>query len=399
MYFRAYLIMKISALTLLFSFNLKASNQASVSIGGQFGLDYQNHLAKPDGADFTNGANLRTADLYVTSNFNDSVSASLDLHFDPEGVELGTAFVRISKLLPMTDILIGQIPTPFHQAHDESRKYSTFFEQASIAALYPDMGPGLSIQHSHRAWSLEFAFVAPKLGAKFIDPQTYKPISTFYEKQNDQYAFILRGTGTPILSKMSTLHLGLSVTYEGEGYRFPGFTEVYGRNVPKVLLSEESKYVNLGLELSYQYGPVLFESKGAALVQFAKTMLGDKTPLFYGLETGLSWIITGQNRSYDTQKGEFLAINRENVGNFGVWDLGIRYSRIGWIQKENPYLDESINNINFALNWSPTAHMKFGINYLLGMVSNINGKDQYFAFADPKKIPTGTLSLRAQVLF
>gem|GEM_PF-4724181 len=368
-----------------------------IGIHGQLALDYLGHVQKQTGNTLTNGANLRAADLYVSANFNDSISANLEFGFSPDGVELGTAFIAFENLLPMTDVLLGQVPSPFCLENANSGKYLPFLERSLATAFKPCIGPGISVNHHQDSWAIKMAVKGTPLGRK-IDEKKYADTYT------DHYGVTVRGTWAPVLEDKMLVHTGLSFSYQsmaGEGSENQtsfSVSEVKGRNTGKIASGvkvELKDYMVVGLELSPAYGPFQLEAEGLVTMANPRAakqgFYSDKMQVFHAINAGANWVITGQSRSYSVKDGSFGAIKRDEVGDFGIWQLGVRYSRLDLSTDTKKNVDA--NNLTFALNWYPTEYLRLGMNYVMSMMSE-NMKQ-----ISRTNAPEGTLALRVQTVF
>jgi phosphate-selective porin OprO/OprP len=392
-----------SLLVALMTTSLFAKVMPDIAVHGQLALDYLGHIQKQTGSTLTNGASLRAADLYVSANFNDSISANLEFGFSPDGVELGTAFIAFENLLPMTDVLLGQVPSPFCLENANSGKYLPFLERSLATAFKPCIGPGISVNHHQDSWAIKMAVKGTPLGHKKADGKKYS------ESHTDHYGVTVRGTWAPVLEDKMLVHTGLSFSYQsmaGEGLdNLTSFSvsEVKGRNTAKIAskLSVPLKdYMVFGLEASPAYGPFQLEAESLLAVANIRDISGlaalgfNKTQILQAHNIGANWVITGQSRSYSVKDGSFGAIKRDEVGDFGIWQLGVRYSRLdlsGNKEKDTP--KTVADNLTFALNWYPTEYLRLGMNYVMSMMS-----DNMKAYSGTDA-PEGTLALRVQTVF
>lgn len=394
--------LSLSLLAGLMTTSLFAKVMPDIGVHGQLALDYINHVQTQKGHSLTNGAYLRAADLYFSADFNDSIKLNLELGFSPEGVEIGTAFVTFENILPMTDVLIGQIPSPFCLENANSGKYLPFFERSLATAFKPCIGPGISVNHHQDTWALKLAFKGTKLGHKTRSGKTYS--SNF----SDHYGVTARATWAPVLEDNMLVHTGLSFSYQsmaGSGTDNPtAFTvgEAKGRNTEKLGVGDLflKDYMVIGLELSPVYGPFQLEAEGLlTMANPRKGQMNDKMQMFHAINAGVNWVITGQSRSYSVKDGSFGAIKRDDVGDFGIWQLGVRYSRLDL--STDTVKDIAANNLTFALNWYPTANLRVGMNYVMSMMSDKMKTASKAAQKDTSAFnaPEGTLALRIQTVF
>jgi phosphate-selective porin OprO/OprP len=90
---------------------------------------------------------------------------------------------------------------------------------------------------------------------------------------------------------------------------------------------------------------------------------------WYGLMT---WVLTGERRSYDPSTASFRAPRPQSPlsGGTGVWELALRYSAIDLEDDGAPAIafGDAIhggrqNVRNFAINWYPTRHLHLALTH------------------------------------
>ena len=377
-----------------FVFANEESESRIFSWSGRFAFDYNANVKKPKDFGLTNGAALRSADLSFGVDFQNSISLNLDLEFSPSGVSIGTAFIKFEDLFYNTDLLLGQVPTPFCQEQGNSSKYITEFERSLISAFKACIGPGFYLNHHQDAWAVQFALRAPPFGYSLKDANDKK--HAYHDNFNDHMGGALRVSGAPIMNDDMLIHVGASGSYQAMAKGKAGqenmtrfkATEVKGRNSSLMEISETfdaKSFLVVGAELSPVYGPFQLESE--ALFNFVSPRLsGSKADMIYGVKTGFNWIMTGQQRTYSVAHGTFGKISRKDVGAFGVWQTGIRYSHLN-LTKHGGDIKKA-HNITGALNWYPTAELRLGANYVHSMQTLAAEKRDF-----------GTFALRMQLVF
>ena len=120
----------------------------------------------------------------------------------------------------------------------------------------------------------------------------------------------------------------------------------------------------------------------------AEYLLGEGDPQtgpdadFTAYYATLSYMLTGESRTYDVKKGRFK--QPKASGNNGAWELAARFQGA-----ENDATSEDLNTVDVALNWYATRNVLFKVNY-----TTVTTDDQ-----NPGNENTDLVSLRAQWAF
>lgn len=372
------------------------STKPTVDITGQLMIDHVYHLQREDNPELTNGAALRDAGLNFFVDFQNSIKFNLDLDIDNTGLHLGTAFLIFEDLFPHTDLLVGQVPTPFCLENSNSGKWLPFLERSLASSFKPCIGPGVNMTHHRETWALKIAARQPLFGHEIkADLGDGESKDTEYsEFYHDHWGGALRGTWVPVFEDGKVVHIGLSLSYQDMAgvkddnpLKFLA-SEAKGRNSPKfgIVGLKAKDYMVAGLELSPLYGPFQLESE--ALVNQVRLREGDKKHLFYAGNVALNWVLTGQSRTYKVKDGAFGKIARTDVGSYGIWQLGLRYSHLDVSTSKEAKDKKLERNITAALNWYPTEEIKVAANYVYAMFEE-----------GSEKTKLGTLALRLQTVF
>jgi phosphate-selective porin OprO/OprP len=116
------------------------------------------------------------------------------------------------------------------------------------------------------------------------------------------------------------------------------------------------------LELAGKLGPLHAQSE----LTFSLVNQIDGPPLaFYGLYAQIGWFLTGETRPYDRDKGVFTEVRP--VHDFtchrgaGAWEIAARWSYITLNDKN--IAGGQLNNLEFALNWYWSRHLKLKLIY------------------------------------
>lgn len=365
-----------------------------VSWSGRLAADYSFSAVKPSSSALTHGASLRSADLGLTVDFNNSVSAVIELGFKPDAVSLGLAFIAFEDLFYNTDVMLGQVPTPFCQETGNSGKHLPFFERSLVTSFKACAGPGIYVNHHQDAWAIQFAFRGPTYGHTLTVGDKKEAYSKHF---NDHMGGALRVSGAPIMNDDATVHVGFSGSFQSMA---KGTTEVpnevsfkanevKGRNSAdfdiKSKAIDAKHFMAFGAEFSPQYGPFQFESEGIINLVTSRDS-SKKNDMYYAFYTGANWIITGQHRTYNVKKGSWGKIDRSNVGPFGVWQVAVRYSHLNMTPTGGDLL--LAQNITGNVSFYPTDELRFGVEYVNSMQTKGDRENNY-----------GTLGLRMQLIF
>lgn len=188
----------------------------------------------------------------------------------------------------------------------------------------------------------------------------------------------------PIASEATRtlLHLGLSARY-GK----PDDGELRLRSRPEAFPApyfvdtgsfKSDKTEMLALEAYYRPGPWLFGTE--YFVQWADAR-ETTDPVFHGGDMVVTWLITGETRTYNTRGGFFNAVSPARTvfeGGPGAWEAVARLSYIDL--DDGTHLGGKFWRFTPMVNWHLSDHMRFELAYGYGQLDrfDVRGATQFF---------------------
>ena len=133
-----------------------------------------------------------------------------------------------------------------------------------------------------------------------------------------------------------------------------------------------------GLEAYYRPGPWLFGTE--YYVQTADAV-ETSDPLFHGGDVSVSWLVTGETRSYNTVGGYFRAISPGRTilqGGPGAWEALLRFSYSDLA--DGAIQGGTLWRITPMVNWYLTDNARLEIAYGYGSLDRFDktGATQFF---------------------
>lgn len=342
--------------------------QFTANIRGMLQLDgaiYDQDSAGPLGADFRRGSfndttendrardmadgfNFRRVRLGVEGKAFGDFEYNLTVDFGGSGNEeagkinaawlqyngLGFARIRAGAYAPVTGLEDGSNNTS-----------SLFAERAGIAEVVRGLAGGdgrtaLGIYGGGDRWTLSGTVTGNTIGV-----QTY----------DEQLGFVGRATWVPYKRADSLIHLGFNanviVNPSATGPDVPGGapSPIRLRERPEIRVDstrlvdtgniDADSVTALGLEFGAQYKNLYVQAEYFDIgVERRVGTLSD--PDFSGWYIQGSWVLTGETRRYNGANAGFdgprptKAFNLKE-GNWGAWELGVRYSQLDLNYREN----------------------------------------------------------------
>lgn len=281
-------------------------------------------------------------------------------------------------------ISVGHMKEPFSLEEVTSRSNITFLERSLANVFAPGFSWGVASQN-----------------AVFDDRLTYglgvflksrKSATTSY---GDTWSYTTRVTGLPwYAGEDKLLHLGTSYSYrnppEAGDSGTPDGTvdfdqrpELYTQddivNTGNLYITRENR---VALEGAFVYGPFSLQS------EFIQTWLEPEdtsleTGYLYGCYGALSYILTGEHRTYDKNDGRFQGvIPKENFslknfslkdGTWGAWELAARYSYLSLDDGDMDIEGGEAFGITAGLNWYLNPNMRMMLNWVHSEREGIDG--------------------------
>ncbi len=195
--------------------------------------------------------------------------------------------------------------------------------------------------------------------------------------------FVARVAWLPIMEEKGTLlHVGLAGRYGLVNNRTLRLRSRPEFNVAPYFVDTEplaARDSRMGqLEVYYRPGPLLL-----GLEYFVQGVGATEQPdpLFHGGDLTVSWLLTGETRSYNTRGGYFLGITPERTvfeGGPGAWDAVLRFSFIDL--DDGAIRGGTFWRLTPMVNWYLSDNIRLELAYGVGQLDRFNtlGTTQFF---------------------
>jgi len=326
------------------------TDSLQMRLGGRLQVDAASYH-KQSGVDFGDGAEIRRIRLELTGTVGPDWAFRTSVEF-ADGADLKTAYFRYLGWTG-NELFIGKHREPILLNENTSSKYTTFMERAMITEMYPGRNVGVAWKHRGANWM-------GQVGVYTADVD---------EAADDQFALTGRAVWAPIRSKTDVLHFGIAGSLRdvpsGGELRFRARPESHVTDIRLIdtgTLTGVSTHRMLGLEAAWVHGPWSVQA------EYLDNWLGrDGMPTlrFGGWYAFASWFVTGESRRYRPERGVFGRVKPKRPldgGGFGAFELAARFSRLDLTDEE--IIGGREDNLTFGLNWYPTAHTRFSLNYV-----------------------------------
>lgn len=288
--------------------------------------------------DNNSGTEMRRGRLYLQGTVLKDWQYKFEMElFGTTGTEVTDAYVRYNGFKPFENvkplaITAGHFKIPFSLEQLMADKDLSLMERSLPNAFLKSRAPGIMLSSGGEHWSAAAMGFGEQLYSNTTTPQ-----------QDEGGGASARVTWAPIASEGRTLHFGLSGQYQkptqkvgDDTVRFStrpeshmtsltlidtrrGTTDISG-NIGNVKL--------LGGEVASAFGSVTLSAEYIR-AQIARDVGADLT--FDGWYAQAGWMLTGESRGYEVDKGIFKGIapaHPTNAGGSGAWELIARYSEI-----------------------------------------------------------------------
>ncbi len=183
---------------------------------------------------------------------------------------------------------------------------------------------------------------------------------------DNSYQITGRATAIPSLSEdeSNLLHLGMGLRYSNIKTEINGKTEAEFFQSPVFvetgLFSAEATFT-YNLEAYWRKGPLLLGGEYTGV--HVNSSVYDN-PRVRGYNVGVSWVITGEMRTYRKKSGIFNPVpvsKPVNTEGWGAWEVAFRYSTVNL---SDGSLDGGVmDTYSLGLNWWLTPRAQFSPNY------------------------------------
>jgi phosphate-selective porin OprO/OprP len=282
------------------------------------------------------------------------------------GVELKDAFIEFEHLPYASGLRIGQFKEPFSLEELTSSKYITFMERGLPNALAPGRNIGVML-------------FAPALQQRMtwaagIFRDTNEDTGSEGSTGGGEYNLTARVTGLPWYQADGERLLHVGTAYSR---RAVNANTVRYRSRPEVHLSPRlvdtgsftADNVHLfGQEAALVHGPLSLQGEWiTAAVDSSGSNRND--PTLFGFYAYASYFLTGEQRRYDREAGEFdrvkplrnFALGGSDSGP-GAWEVALRYSTIDLSSAK--LNGRELRNFTAGLNWYLNPNTRTMLNYV-----------------------------------
>jgi phosphate-selective porin OprO/OprP len=344
--------------------------------------------------DGDNATEIRAARLGVEGEFLEGFEFKLETDFADSDVDLKDAFIEYGgELVEPAYLRVGQFKTPNSLEQLTSRRFITFMERpAIIDAFELDYQLGLGGGVSGESWGVDAGVFGQNAS----------------QQGNDEgYALAARGHYAFLYGPeddRDAVHVGASVRYRNLDndtfdnqvrYRQRPFFHFTGtRSVDTGVLDDAEGDVWAGAELAWVNGP--FSVQG----EIANTALQrnngeDDANNLWGAYLGASYFLTGEQRTYDAERGVFGRVEVDRPlhdGGPGAWEVAARADYID-LNGDGVNGGEQISYIG-GVNWYLNDYVRFMLD---GAVTHVFDAADSAAAVDGSSNLIYGAGMRAQV--
>jgi phosphate-selective porin OprO/OprP len=290
--------------------------------------------------------------------------AELDVDFAENLLDARDMWIRYNFPNLGLALQVGNFKEPFGMERLNSSRLLTFLERASVSNAFP-LGRRIGI--AARYWN--------DLGQATVGAFGHE-IGTRIDKgtRDEGYSFNGRISAAPVNRHGLNLHLGAAASYKipdavvdlaENTIEIKARTETYVLD-PKMLhtgdISDVNYFTRMGGELMGISGPFYFQSEYQGTQ--VKRWYGKPTVKLTGGYATLSWMVTGETRTYYVDEGEVGPIE-DPTHSWGALELAFRYSMLNLDDFDAGIKGGKSNQLMFGLNYYPNVNIKIQFNYSL----------------------------------
>lgn len=317
------------------------------------------------------GTEFRRARLFVSGQVLDDWRFRFEHDFAAKrDFRIKSAWVAYKGFKPVT-IRVGNVLQPFSLEEMTSSNQIIFMERSLANAFTRDYKLGALLTTYGDNWG----------GAAGVFGNHIR------SGGDDGWGLAGRFTLSPVNNDREVVHLGIAAEYrEPDKVSYsarPESHRVDNRLISTGTISNVDATVTLGLEAAATRGPLRVQ---AEYMQAGVSTTTGTDADFSGWYAAASWLLTGEQRSYNSKKGTFRKLRPQS--HYGAWEVAARYSALDL--QDGGITGGEESNVTLALNWYVNRNVRLMANYI-------------FADADPN---SGGLDdspeifqLRGQVVF
>ena len=324
----------------------------SAKLGGRLHLDAAYY--EEDKNQLGDGTRVRKAWIELDGTFFQDWGYELDLAFEEENeIDIKDAALTYKGFWP-SEVIVGHFKEPFSLEEQTSANDITFMERALVNELVPQRSIGVGFRRHGANWNV----AAGLFGEDWNDDPG--------KERDEGWGTTARAVLAPVLTERRLLHLGA-----GASYRVPDEKEeVDFKTEPESSVTQldyldtddidDVQEMNTyGLEAAATLGPVTLQSEYVELEVFRNN--GEEDLRFAGWYVSGGWILTGEHREYDIDRGAFDGVTPRR--GMGALELAARYSTLDLNEADITGGEQS--NITIGLNWYPNTNLRMMLNYIL----------------------------------
>lgn len=325
-------------------------------------LDYAHFLNNEN--DFRNGTMLRRGRFAVKSKLWEVWNAEYDMDIADNSVEVKDMWFSYNGF-HNSIIKAGHFKVPFSLNELTSSRLLTFMERGYPNIFPPGRRSALGVTKWGNVWHFSTAVYGQELAEK---EQT---------RIDESIGFAGRFALSPRIGKNLLFHLGAGGVYqtpdndsESIEYKIEPEAKMGDTEILVADISDVETIILYGLEGAMKYNNFCLQGE---YIQSNLARLDDLNDVtFSGFYTFLSWIITGEERPYYVNEGEFGQIIPKSK-KLGAWELAVRYSHLDLTDEDAEIMGGMANNIVLGLNWYINPNMRIMVNY--NIVDNSENAD------------------------
>jgi phosphate-selective porin OprO/OprP len=312
------------------------------------------------------GMLLRRARVSLEGKLHRDWEFQAEYDFAENEAEVKDAFIGYSGF-PSLSLRVGHFKEPFSLEEQTSGSDLLFMERAlPVEAFSPGRRLGLALSSGGDRWSAAAGVFGEAIGD---DPA---------EEGDSGWGVTGRVTYAPVATDDRLVHLGASLAYRDTGdsnevrFRTTPETSVAGeRLVDTRPLSDVADIRAQGVEAAVSFTPLTLQG------EYIRTEVNREadlsSPAFDGWYVAGGWMITGESRPYDGDRGRFRGIKPR--GPYGAWELAIRYSSLDL--DDRGIAGGKQQDMTVGLNWYPRRDLRLMANYVyVSAAPNKNGEDE-----------------------
>ncbi|MEA1972172.1 MAG: porin [Candidatus Cloacimonadota bacterium] len=324
--------------------------------------------------DFRNGTMLRRGRFAVKSKLWEVWNAEYDMDIADNSVEVKDMWFSYNGL-QNAFVKVGHFKVPFSLNELTSSRLLTFMERG-----YPNVfPPGRRSAVGYTKWGKIYHFSTAIYGQEFAEKEQ--------TRLDESIGYTGRMVIAPKIGENLQFHLGTGAVYQTPDndsgsieYKIEPEAKMGDTEILVADISDVENIVLLNLEGAVKIKN--FSIQGEYIQSNLSRLEGNEDATFSGFYTFASWIITGEERPYYIDEGEFGQIIPK--GKKGALEFAVRYSHLDLTDEDAEIFGGMANNIVVGLNWYINPNMRIMLNYNIvdnsenaNMGGSLSGNDDF----------------------